>query len=85
MTTDISTQITRPDSVETSLGTLEHKDGAPTRSTVDKVYDYLDLMHGVEGFVNAYAGASTSAIAKGFGVLARSNGVLAKLSIRNPG
>jgi hypothetical protein len=33
---------------------------------VAKVYDYLDLMHGVEAFVNAYQGASVAALFKGF-------------------
>ncbi|MEO8494712.1 MAG: DUF1254 domain-containing protein [Planctomycetota bacterium] len=44
---------------------MEFKDGAPSNATVDKVYDYMDLMHGVEAFVNAYRGASTSAIING--------------------
>ena len=30
-----------------------------------KAYDYLDLMHGVEAFVNAYQGASVASIFKG--------------------
>ena len=57
--------ITTPDKVETSIGTLEYKDGAPSKETVAKAYDYLDLMHGVEAFVNAYQGASVAAIFKG--------------------
>jgi hypothetical protein len=55
-----------PDKLSTSLGTLEFKDGAPSKETVTKVYDYLDRMHAVEAFVNAYQGASTLAIFKGF-------------------
>ena len=55
-----------PDKVETSIGTLQYKDGAPSKETVAKVYDYLDLMHGVEAFVNAYQGASVASIFKGF-------------------
>lgn len=51
------TSISTPDKVETRIGTLEYKDGAPSRETVAKVYDHLDLMHGVEAFVNAYQGA----------------------------
>jgi hypothetical protein len=51
--------ISTPNKVESSLGTLEYKDGAPSQATADKVYDNLDLMHGVEAFVNAYQGAST--------------------------
>jgi hypothetical protein len=57
--------ITTPDKVETSIGTLQYKDGAPGKETVAKAYDYLDLMHGVEAFVNAYRGASVAAIFKG--------------------
>jgi hypothetical protein len=58
--------IATPNRLETSLGMLEFKDGAPSKDTVAKVYDYLDLMHGVEAFVNAYQGASVAALFKGF-------------------
>jgi hypothetical protein len=58
--------ITTPDKVESPLGLLEFKDGAPSKETVQKVYDNLDLMHGVEAFVNAFQGASTYAIWQGF-------------------
>ena len=61
----IPPSITTPDRVESSIGPLEYKDGAPSKETVAKVYDYLDLMHGVEAFVNAYQGASVAAIFKG--------------------
>ena len=54
-----------PDKVESSIGTLEYKDGFPSDGTVAKAYDYLDLMHGVEAFVNAYQGASVASIFKG--------------------
>jgi hypothetical protein len=63
---DIPKSISTPNRVESTLGTLEYKDGAPSKATADKVYDNLDLMHGVEAFVNAYQGASTYAIWKGF-------------------
>ncbi len=58
--------IETPDKLSTSIGTLEFKDGAPSKETVTMVYDYLDRMHAVEAFVNAYQGASTMAIFKGF-------------------
>ncbi|MBR0827051.1 DUF1254 domain-containing protein [Bradyrhizobium manausense] len=61
----IPPSINTPDKVESSIGTLQYKDGAPSKETVAKAYDYLDLMHGVEAFVNAYQGASVSAIFKG--------------------
>jgi hypothetical protein len=33
--------ITTPDKVETRLGTLEFKDGTPSKATVERVYDNL--------------------------------------------
>jgi hypothetical protein len=57
--------IITPDRIDTRLGTLEFKDGAPSKDTVEKVYDNLDFMHGVEAFVNAYQGASTYALREG--------------------
>ena len=62
---EIPPSLTTPDKVETSIGTLEYKDGAPGKETVEKTYDYLDRMHGVEAFVNAYQGASVASIFKG--------------------
>jgi hypothetical protein len=62
----IPTALITPDKLESSLGTLEFKDGAPSKETVAKIYDNLDLMHGVEAFVNAYQGASVAALFKGF-------------------
>src|SRR5580700_9633422 len=55
-----------PDKVQTQIGTLEFKDGAPSSASVDKLYDNLDLIHGVNAFLNAYQGASTYAIWRGF-------------------
>lgn len=62
---EIPKSIATTDKVESSLGTLEYKDGAPSKATVERVYDNLDLMHGVETFVNAYQGASTYALREG--------------------
>src|SRR5580704_11532464 len=66
MTTDIPPQITTPDSVETSLGTLKFFDGYPDDATTRKVYDNLDLINGVNALLNAMPGASTEAIRAGF-------------------
>ena len=62
---ELPPSLTTPDKVETSIGTLEYKDGAPSKETAQKVYDHLDLMHGVEAFVNAYRGASAASTFKG--------------------
>jgi hypothetical protein len=50
--------ISTPSSVETSLGTLEFFDGVPTDDTVATVYDNLDVMRGVQVFLQALGGAS---------------------------
>jgi hypothetical protein len=42
---DIPAEIPRPDKLETRLGTLEFKDGAPSVATVAKVSDNLDFTH----------------------------------------
>jgi len=58
--------ISTPDQVATGLGTLEFKDGAPSAATVQKVYGNLDLMCGVDAFMNSFSGASAYAIRQGF-------------------
>ena len=50
MKTGIPPDITTPDSVQTRLGTLKFFDGLPDKATVEKVYDNLDFMRGVDVF-----------------------------------
>jgi hypothetical protein len=64
--TPIPPSLTTPDKVETRIGTLEFKDGAPSPGTVDKVYDTLDFTHAYEAFVNTFQGASLIALRQGF-------------------
>src|SRR5450432_163347 len=66
MTTDIPPEITTPDSIETRLGTLKFTDGYPDDATAQKVYDNLDLINGVNAFLNAMPGASVEALKVGF-------------------
>jgi hypothetical protein len=55
-----------PDSIDTRIGKLEFKDGAPSADTISKVYDTLAFTRGVDAFLNSYGGASAYAIRKGF-------------------
>jgi hypothetical protein len=50
--------ISTPSSVETPIGTLDFFDGVPTDETVEKVYDNLDVMRGVQVFLNTIGGGS---------------------------
>ena len=58
--------IQTPDTVETRLGTLSFRDGAPSADTAAKVYDHLDFSRGVEAFLGSFKGASLAALHKGF-------------------
>jgi hypothetical protein len=64
--TAIPPEITTPDKIETRIGTLEFKDGAPSAATAEKVLDSLDYIRGVDAFMNSFSGASAYAIRKGF-------------------
>jgi hypothetical protein len=58
--------ISTPDRVESPLGTLEFRDGAPSEATATLLYDHLDFVHATEGFINAFPGASLAAVRQGF-------------------
>jgi hypothetical protein len=62
----ISPAISTPDKVESRLGTLEFKDGAPNAATVAKIYDNLDYTHAFNAFNNTLRGVSIAALRKGF-------------------
>jgi hypothetical protein len=55
-----------PDRVQTSIGTLEFKDGAPTVETAQKVRDALDFTSALNVYNNSFRGASAYALGKGF-------------------
>ncbi len=65
MTTPIPASVTTPDSVDSSIGTLEYFDGVATPDTVSNVYDYLDRSRAVEVFLNSIPTMSMEAIRVG--------------------
>jgi hypothetical protein len=62
---DIPPQITTPDKVETRIGTLDFKDGLPSKATLDKVYDNLDFTYAYRAFMDNLRGVSIHALRKG--------------------
>lgn len=44
--------LSSPDSVATPFGTMEFFDGVPLPATVDIAYDALDLLRGIDVFLN---------------------------------
>ena len=65
MTTPIPASMTAPDSVDSSIGTLEYFDGVATPDTVSNVYDYLDRSRAVEVFLNSIPTMSMEALRVG--------------------
>ena len=59
---DTPTGITTPDKVDTRIGTMEFKDGMPSKDTVAKIYDNLDFTHAFDAFVNTFQGVNMAAI-----------------------
>jgi hypothetical protein len=61
----IPAAIITPDRVESRIGTLEFKDGAPSVATAEKVRDVLDFTRALNVYNNSFRGASAYAIGKG--------------------
>jgi hypothetical protein len=64
-TTGVPPAITTPDKLESRIGPLEFKDGAPSPTTVEKAFDTLDFTHALGAYLNSYGGASAYAIRQG--------------------
>jgi len=62
----IPAAITTPDKVETRIGTLDFKDGAPSKATLERAYDQIDFTHAYNAFVNTMQGVSLVAAHRGF-------------------
>ncbi len=55
-----------PDKIETRVGTLEFKNGAPTAETAQTVFDTLDFTRALNVYNNSFRGASALGFVKGF-------------------
>ena len=63
-----------PDTLETPFGMMEFFDGVPLPETAERAYDALDLLRGVDVFLNCMPGASMLAMRNGLrSIGARSN------------
>lgn len=66
-----------PDKIETSIGTLNFKDGAPDEKATELLYTNLDFLHAQNVFLNTFQGVSTYAFSEGVKALgAKDNEVL---------
>jgi hypothetical protein len=62
---DVPAKITTPNTVETRVGTLHFKDGAPDPATVQLAYDQLDFGRGVDAFLRGMSATSVHALCRG--------------------
>lgn len=58
--------VSTPAEIDTPLGSFELIDGVPTAESVARLYDALDLVRGIDVFMNCVPGASLVAMRKGF-------------------
>ena len=58
--------VSTPATVDTRFGELRFPDGVADAETADTVYDHLDLIRGIDAFLNSFQGVSMLAIRKGF-------------------
>src|SRR5262245_41619901 len=62
---DTLKSLSTPDKVDTRIGSLDFKDGAPSKETSDKLYDQIDFIHAYNTFMNTLSGVSIQAARKG--------------------
>ena len=67
-------KLSAPASVETSIGTLDFKDGVPSAETAKKVFDTLDFTNALTVYNNSFRGASALGLVKGFKELGAGSG-----------
>jgi hypothetical protein len=72
--------LSSPDRVESPFGGMDCFDGVPSPGTVTTIYDALDLMRGIEVFLNSVPGASLVAMRRGL----RSAGMASRRSSGTP-
>jgi hypothetical protein len=57
--------IATPDRIESRIGTLEFKDGVPSKATAEKAYDQIDFTYAYRAFMDNMRGVSIHALRKG--------------------
>ncbi len=63
---NVPPKITTPDTVETRIGTLRFRDGAPDPATAQLAYDQLDFGRGIDAFLKGMSATSVYALCTGF-------------------
>ncbi len=62
---ELPPSLVTPDKVETDIGSLEFKDGVPSKESAEKAYDHLDFTYAYRAFMDNMRGVSIHALRKG--------------------
>ncbi len=62
---NVPTKITTPETIETRIGTMRFKDGAPDAATIDLAYDQLNFVRGIDTFLRGMSATSVYAACRG--------------------
>ena len=62
---DIPASLVTPDKASSRIGTLEFKDGVPSKETAGKLYDNLDFTYAYRVFMDNLRGVSIQGLRKG--------------------
>lgn len=62
---EVLRSLSTPAEVQTRIGNLTFKDGAPSEATLNAVYDNLTFTHALNAFLNTMGGVSIEAVRKG--------------------
>ena len=62
---DIPLNLITPDEIDTQLGKLTFRDGAPSSDTIQKILDNYDFVRALQVYMDAHQGASVAAFIKG--------------------
>lgn len=65
MYTEATRSITLPERLDTRIGPLELEHGIPTGRTVERLYEHLDFIRGVDAYLTMLPGASSVAMRRG--------------------
>ncbi|MCF3934383.1 DUF1254 domain-containing protein [Acuticoccus sp. M5D2P5] len=66
VTSETIQSLSAPPSTESSIGTLQFDDGAPTEATATAIFDTIDFTRALNAYNNSFRGASALALQKGF-------------------
>ena len=83
VSTEVFGSLSSPEQLATPFGTMEFFDGVPSPATVEMGYDALDLLRGIDVFLNCMPGTSMLAMRNGLRSIGARSNVIASTDPRS--